>query len=88
MRFLGFEIDFGRECEDCRRLRIENTSLRLQLQTMGEHHVELLDEIHRLKNDELSSVLRCATKNILSHFSTCKAGDEAGSKSDPEEVRR
>ena len=48
MKLFGFEIDFGRECDDCRSLRIESTSLRLQLQTMGEHQVELLDEIHRL----------------------------------------
>lgn len=52
MKFLGFEIDFGRECEGCTRLRIENTSLRLQLQTMGEHQVELLDEIHRLRGSK------------------------------------
>jgi len=52
MRFLGFEIDFGRECEGCSRLRIENTSLRLQLKTMGEHQVELLDEIHRLRGSK------------------------------------
>ena len=52
MKFLGFEIDFGRECGGCRRLRIENTSLRLQLETMGEHQVELLDEICRLRGSK------------------------------------
>ncbi len=52
MKLFGFEIDFGRECDDCRRLRIENTSLRLQLQTLGEYQVELLDEIHRLRGSK------------------------------------
>ena len=52
MRFLGFEIDFGRECAECVSLRRENVALRLQLQTMGEHQVELLDEIHRLRGSK------------------------------------
>lgn len=87
MKLFGFEIDFGRECDDCRRLRIENTSLRLQLQTMGEHQVELLDEIHRIKNGVFSVALRSDSEQFLSDLDARKSRDGGGSKSDPEEAK-
>ena len=49
MKWLGFELTLGKGCLDCARLERENESLRLQMKAMGEHQVEMLDELRALK---------------------------------------